>query len=164
MTTGMPASTAFLIGSVSAAGSGMLTAMPSTLLSMAFWIRLACSGIDPEPLYLNSTLSLVAASVAPFWMTSKKVSPAGAWLIIAKVYCGVSTVPPPLAAPLAGVSLAAAPPLLLHAAVISSRPAAAPIASFFVLMLNNVVPSVAPGCSLHPVGRAVVGLAGVRYP
>src|SRR5262249_60925236 len=42
MTTGIPAATAFLIVGQMAAGLGSVTAMPSTLLLIASWIRVAC--------------------------------------------------------------------------------------------------------------------------
>ena len=42
MTTGIPAATAFLIVGQMAAGLGSVTAMPSTLLLIADWIRVAC--------------------------------------------------------------------------------------------------------------------------
>ena len=59
--------------------------MPSTLLSMAFWMKVDCVGTSPELEYLNSTLSLSAASWAPFLMTSKNASPSGACEIMAMV-------------------------------------------------------------------------------
>ena len=125
--------------------------MPSTLLSIAFWMRLACSGICPELLYLMVTLSLAAASAAPFWITSKKASPSGAWLIKAKVYAGVAATAPPPPAAAAAVSFAA-PPLLLHAAVVrSTRPAATPTSTRCLVRPNIVVPSVVPGRHLLPV-------------
>ena len=42
MTTGMPAALAFWIAGHSAPGTGSVTAMPSTWLLIASWIRLAC--------------------------------------------------------------------------------------------------------------------------
>ncbi len=82
-TTGMPASTAFCTTGPSAAGSGSVTMMPSTLLSMAFWINVACSGTWPDPAYRNSTLSLSAASWAPLWICDQKASLAAPWVTIA---------------------------------------------------------------------------------
>ena len=55
----------------------MLIAMPSTLLSMAFWMNVDWVGMSPELEYLNSTLSVFAASCAPFLITSKNASPSG---------------------------------------------------------------------------------------
>ena len=55
----------------------MLTAMPSTLLSMAFWMNVDWVGMSPELEYLHCTLSVFAASCAPFLITSKNASPSG---------------------------------------------------------------------------------------
>jgi hypothetical protein len=41
-TTGMPAAMAFFTAGAMAGGSGSVTAMPSTLLSMALWMSVAC--------------------------------------------------------------------------------------------------------------------------
>lgn len=72
--------------------------MPSTLLSIAFWMNVDWVGMSPELEYLNSTLSLSAASCAPFLMTSKKASPSGAWLIMANVRRGEPAAAEPPAA------------------------------------------------------------------
>ena len=66
---------AFWTTGVSAAGLGRVTAMPLTLLSMAFWMNVDCSLALIELEYLNSTLSFAAASWAPFWIWSQNTSP-----------------------------------------------------------------------------------------
>ena len=74
-TTGMPAAIAFRTAPASAGGSGRVTAMPSTLLSIALWIRVACLPESGSAEYFRSTLSLLAAAWAPLRMMSQKVSP-----------------------------------------------------------------------------------------
>jgi hypothetical protein len=124
--------------------------MPSTLLSIAFWIKVDWSGICPELEYLNSTLSFAAASCAPFLITSKNASPSGAWLIIAKVRRGK-----PFAA---GPLWLAAPPLLLHAAVASANAAATTTRARRLRDPNIVVPLVCSG--LGSVGPGIAGGPG----
>src|SRR5438270_1535518 len=93
-TTGMPAAIAFLTTGSSAGGSGRVTASPSTLLSIARWIRLALLAEVGSDEYLSVTLSLPAAAWAPLRMMSQNVSPGAAWVTIAKVICGVLALPP----------------------------------------------------------------------
>ena len=70
--TGIPAVTACCTNGVSVAGSGMLTAMPSTLESIAACRSFTCSVMSPpEAAYWTSTLSFLAAASAPFTMMSK---------------------------------------------------------------------------------------------
>src|SRR5512132_3046808 len=76
-TTGMPASTAFFTAGASVAGVGRVTAMPSTLASIALWIRVACLLASGSAEYWNLMLSLAAAAWAPLRMMSQKVSPGG---------------------------------------------------------------------------------------
>jgi hypothetical protein len=106
---------------------------------MAFWMKVDCTGTSPELEYLNSMLSLSAASCAPFLMTSKNASPSGAWLIIAKVIRGESVPPPPPAGAFC------APPLLLHAAVAINSPVARPRTTRRLREPNIDVPSCGPG-------------------
>ena len=89
-TTGIPAAMAFFTAGIRAGGSGRVTAIPSTLLSMALWIRFAWLPDDGSDEYFRSTLSFAAAALAPFWMMSQKVSPGAPWVIIATVIFGVS--------------------------------------------------------------------------
>ena len=58
-----------------AGGSGMVTAMPSTLASIALWINVACFAEVGSAEYWNLTLSLAEAASAPLRMMSQKVSP-----------------------------------------------------------------------------------------
>src|SRR5919202_840812 len=92
-TTGMPACSAFLIAGIKAGGSGMVTASPSTLLSIADWIRLACLPESGSDEYLNVTLSLAAAAWAPLRMMSQNVSPGAPWVTMAMVMFGVLALP-----------------------------------------------------------------------
>ncbi len=85
MTTGIPAAVAFWIVGQMAAGSGSVTAMPSTLLLIASWIRLDCWVGSSLFEYLTVMLSLAAAAVAPARMMSQKVSPGEACVIMAIV-------------------------------------------------------------------------------
>src|SRR4029453_9616452 len=111
-TTGMPASIAFLIVGTSAGGSGMVTAMPSTLLSIADWIRGACLPESGSEEYFRVTLSLADADSAPLRMMSQKVSPGAAWVIMAIVIWGVLALPAEIPALLSAAFL---PPELLQA-------------------------------------------------
>src|SRR6266566_8777441 len=92
-TTGMPAAMAFFIAGSSAGGSGRVTAIPSTLLSIALWIRLAWLPDDGSDEYLNVTLSFAAAAWAPFRMMSQNVSPGAPCVTIAIVMLGVFAFP-----------------------------------------------------------------------
>src|SRR6266536_2145893 len=121
-TTGMPAAMAFFTAGSSAGGSGRVTAMPSTLLSMALWIRLAWLPDDGSDEYLNSTLSLAAAAVAPLRMMSQKVSPGAPCVTIATVILGVFALP--AAAPPPAFCSALLPPDWLQP-VATARTAAA---------------------------------------
>src|ERR671937_3057992 len=92
-TTGIPAASAFFTAGSSAGGSGRVTAMPSTLLSMALWIRFAWLPDVGSDEYLSVTLSFAEAALAPFRMMSQNVSPGAAWVTMANVMCGVFAVP-----------------------------------------------------------------------
>jgi hypothetical protein len=133
----MPAAMAFWTTGVSAAGLGRVTAMPLTLLSMAFWMNVVCWGISIELEYLRSTLSFAAASSAPFWIWAQNASPGGAWVTMAMVRRGMS--PPP------GAAFFCAPPWLLHAAVAASIPATSPMRTRRLREPNIDVPSCGAG-------------------
>src|ERR671937_370724 len=92
-TAGMPAAMAFFTVGASAGGSGRGTAMPSTFLSMALWIRVACLPESGSEEYLSVTLSLAAAAWAPLRMMSQKVSLGAPWVTIAMVIFGVLALP-----------------------------------------------------------------------
>src|ERR671931_2437522 len=92
-TTGMPAAMAFCTVGPIAFGSGRVTAMPSTLLSMALWIRVACFPESGSEEYLSVTLSLAAAASAPLRMMSQKVSLGAPWVTMAMVMFGVLALP-----------------------------------------------------------------------
>src|SRR6266568_7074997 len=92
-TAGMPAAMAFFTAGPIAGGSGRVNAMPSTLLSMALWMRLAWLPELGSDEYFSVTLSFAAAAFAPLRMMSQNVSPGAAWVIIANVMCGVFAVP-----------------------------------------------------------------------
>src|SRR6266550_6628306 len=117
-TTGMPAAIAFFTAGSIAGGSGRVTAIPSTLLSMALWIRLAWLPDDGSDEYLSVTLSLPEAASAPFRMMSQNVSPGAAWVIMANVMCGVLALPALIWLELSSAFL---PPELLQAAAASAR-------------------------------------------
>ena len=115
-TTGMPASIAFRTAGAIAGGSGRVTAMASTLASIALWIRVACLPESGSDEYWNLTLSLAAAASAPLRMMSQKVSPGAPWVIMATVISGVFACP--ALAPAAGAS-SCLPPVSLQAAAAS---------------------------------------------
>src|SRR3954469_16018771 len=119
-TTGMPAASAFLIAGSIAGGSGIVTAIPSTLESIADWIRLAWLPEDGSDEYLNSTLSFPDAAVAPLRMMSQNVSPGAPCVTIAIVSFGVLALP--AAAPPAAPVSAALAPELLHPVGAPARP------------------------------------------
>src|SRR6266581_5467760 len=162
-TTGMPAASAFLIAGISAGGSGMVTARPSTLLSMAAWIRLAWLPEDGSDEYLRSMLSFAAAALAPFWMMSQNVSPGAAWVTMANVIRAVVALPACAPAPDCAAFL---PPLLLHAARV--RPAVRTAASahfpdltmLCLLGIKGCVVAVTPRSRSSDRGREVVAGAG----
>src|SRR5439155_17682617 len=99
-------------------GSGIVTAIPSTLLSIALWMRFAWLPDDGSDEYFRSTLSFAAAAFAPFWMMSQNVSPGAPCVTIAIVIRGVSAFPAPI---FALPSSAFLPPPLLHAPAITAR-------------------------------------------
>ncbi len=121
---------------------------------MAFWMNVDCSLMLIEPEYLKSTLSLAAASWAPFWIWSQKTSPGGAWVTMAIVRRGTSVA--------AGAALCA-PPWLLHAAVAISRPAATPTTTWRLRNPNIDVPSCGAG-STRPGGSGLRRSADVAGP
>ena len=57
---------------------GLVTAMPSTFLSIAAWMSCACSVASGSLAYSSLTPSFADAASAPLRMMSQKVSP-GAW-------------------------------------------------------------------------------------
>src|SRR5689334_12119988 len=116
----MPAAIAFFTTGSSAGGSGRVIAMPSTLLSIALWIRLAWLPDDGSDEYFSVTLSFAAAAFAPLRMMSQKVSPGAAWVTIAIVIFGVLALP--AAAPPAACSSAFLPPVLLQPPAATTRP------------------------------------------
>src|SRR3954469_23433787 len=118
----MPAAIAFFTAGARAGGSGSVTAIPSTLESIADWIRLAWLPDDGSAEYLSSTLSLAAAAVAPLRMMSQKVSPGAPCVTIATVIFGVFALP--AAAPPAVPVSAFLPPELLQPAAATARPTA----------------------------------------
>jgi hypothetical protein len=120
-TTGMPAAMAFFTAGAMAGGSGSVTAMPSTLLSMALWMSVACLPESGSEEYLKSTLSFAAAACAPLRMMSQKVSPGAPCVTIAIVILGVSALPAPTA--LFALSSACLPPVLLQPASTRATPA-----------------------------------------
>src|SRR3954453_18809703 len=124
-TTGMPAAMAFFTAGAMAGGSGSVTAMPSTLLSMAIWMSVACFPESGSEEYLKSTLSFAAAACAPLRMMSQNVSPGAPCVTIAIVIGGVSAFPAPTA--LAALCSASLPPVLLHAAAVSATRASAAV-------------------------------------
>src|SRR4051812_27265397 len=132
-TTGMPAAMAFLTAGSSAGGSGRVTAIPSTLLSMALWMRLAWLPDDGSDEYLKVTLSLPAAVCAPFRMMSQKVSPGAPCVTMAMVICGVFAFP---ADPPAVPCSAALPPDLLQAPAVTRTPRTRTAAAVRLAWLN----------------------------
>src|SRR6266498_5272444 len=147
-TTGMPAAMAFLTAGASAGGSGRVTAMPSTLLSIALWIRLAWLPEDGSDEYLRVTLSLAAAALAPFWMMSQNVSPGAPWVTMAMVRCGVLAV--------AVLSADFLPPLLEHAATRRITAASNAISRY----LRSPVMALPLVCRPSPSRRGAGPLAG----
>jgi hypothetical protein len=91
--TGMAASMAFFTVGAIAGGSGRVTAMPSTLLSIALWMRVACFPESGSEEYLSVTLSLAAAAWAPLRMMSQNVSLGAPWVTMAIVMFGVLALP-----------------------------------------------------------------------
>src|SRR6266545_4036064 len=144
-TTGMPAAMAFFTAGMSAGGSGSVTAMPSTLLSMALWIRLAWLPDDASDEYLKVTLSFAEAASAPLRMMSQNVSPGAPWVTMAIVMRGVVALPaetPPVS------SSDFLPPVLLHAAPASARIAISAVPAARLLDLNMCSASVSRGFSI----------------
>src|SRR3954467_10603621 len=113
-TTGIPAAIAFFTAGAIAGGSGNVTAIPSTLESIADWIRFAWLPDAGSDEYFNVTLSLAAAAAAPLRIMSQNVSPGAPCVTIAIVIFGVFALP--AAAPPAPPVSAFFPPVLLHAA------------------------------------------------
>src|SRR3954447_199640 len=151
-TTGMPAAIAFLIAGSIAGGSGIVTAIPSTLESIAAWIRLAWLPDDGSDEYLNSTLSFPDATVAPLRMMSQNVSPGAPCVTIAIVSFGVFALP--AAAPPAEPVSAALPPDWLQP-VATARTAAARAARAARLGILNMG-------RLHERGESLSHLDSVK--
>ena len=84
-TTGIPASAAFFATGITASGLDRVTAMPSTLLSIAFCTSVACSGPCSLFEYFRAMPWFAAAASAPARILSQNVSPAASWVIIAMV-------------------------------------------------------------------------------
>ena len=84
-TTGIFASAAFLDTGMTASALDRVTAMPSTLESMAFCTRVACSGPFSLLEYLRVMPWDFAAASAPARILSQNVSPACSWVTIAIV-------------------------------------------------------------------------------
>ena len=76
---------AFLMVGMSASGVTRVVAMPSTLESMAFWMRTACLVASGSAEYFSVDPVSLAACWAPALMRSQKVSPGVSWVIMAKV-------------------------------------------------------------------------------
>ncbi len=113
--TGMPAATAFLIAPPSAPVLGLVTAMPSTFLSIAAWMSCACLVASGSFVYSSFTPSFAEAASAPLRMMSQKVSPGAWWVIMATVIVvGLAPwAPPP--------SVSCFPPLEEQAAMASTE-------------------------------------------
>ena len=84
-TPGMPAWVAFCSAGPTASGLASVTAMPSTLLSMAFWISVACLPESGSLEYLRSMPCCLAACSAPARIRSQNVEPGASWVTIAIV-------------------------------------------------------------------------------
>ena len=84
-TTGIPASVAACTAPASASGVDSVVAMPSTLLSIAFWISVACLSAAGSSEYFSSMLSFAAAASAPARILSQNGRPGASWVIIAIV-------------------------------------------------------------------------------
>src|SRR5919107_2142991 len=141
-TTGMPAAIAFLIVGTSAGGSGMVTAMPSTLLSIADWIRVACLPESGSEEYFKVTLSLADADSAPLRMMSQNVSPGAACVIMAIVMGGVLALPAVMPAALSSAFL---PPEPLQAPAATARPMARTTAVIRLALVRIPFPPVFVG-------------------
>jgi hypothetical protein len=68
-----------------AVGLARVTAMPSALLSMAFWTSVACLPESGSLEYFRVTPSDLAAASAPLRTRSQNVEPGASWVIIAMV-------------------------------------------------------------------------------
>ena len=85
-TTGIFASVAALATApASASGVTSVVAMPSTLLSTAFWMSTACLSASGSLEYFSVTPSFLAACWAPALILSQNVSPGVSCVIIAIV-------------------------------------------------------------------------------
>ena len=126
---GMPASEAFCRTGPTASGAARVAAIPSTLLSIAFWTRVAWLPCWGSLEYFRSMLCCSAACSAPARTRSQNVVPGCSWVTMAIVYLG------PLSAllldPLSALVLGWAPPPL-QAVAVRSTPAMAAIASWRV--------------------------------
>ena len=81
----MPAATAFCDTGITCAALDRVSAMPSTLESMAFCTSVAFSGPFWLLEYFRSMPCVAAASSAPARILSQNVSPACSWVIMAIV-------------------------------------------------------------------------------
>ena len=89
-TTGMPAASAFSVGSLNAFWSVMAIAMPSALPVIAVFMALTISETlaVSEPVHWKSRLSSAQASSAPYWVGTKNGFVV-TWLTNTKRYLGV---------------------------------------------------------------------------
>src|SRR3989440_7755596 len=137
-TTGIPVAIAFFTTGSMAGGSGRVTAMPSTLLSIALWISVASLPESGSDEYLRVTLSFAAAAWAPLRMMSQNVSPGAAWVAIAMVICGGLALPPATPPLFCSDFL---PPLLLQPAAATARPATSAMAASRLTCLDICIAS-----------------------
>ena len=84
-TTGTPACTAFCATGPTASTCVRVTAIPSTLLSIAFCTSVACRVASGSLEYFSSTPVFLAACSAPARTLSQNVSPGASCVIIAMV-------------------------------------------------------------------------------
>ena len=96
---GIPAWVAFCSAGPTASGLASVTAMPSTLLSMAFWMSVACLPESGSLEYLRSMPCCLAACSAPARIRSQNVEPGASWVTMAMVKVLPPPPPPPPAAP-----------------------------------------------------------------
>ena len=70
---------------MSASGVTRVVAMPSTLESMAFWIRTACLVASGSEEYFRVDAGVLGGLLGPGLDRSQKVSPGVSWVTMAKV-------------------------------------------------------------------------------
>ena len=84
-TTGIFAVSAAFTAPARASGVTSVVAIPLTLESTAFWIRVACLVASGSFEYFSVMPSSLAACWAPALILSQKVSPGVSWVIMAIV-------------------------------------------------------------------------------